>query len=372
MKVGFLDLRTAYAELQDELEAAVLGSLRSGQYIGGADVDAFETAYAAYCGVAHCVAVANGLEALQLALKVLDIGPGDEVIVPSNTFIATWLAVSHCGARCVPVEPDLRTYNLDPARIAAAITPKTRAILPVHLYGQPADIDPIMALAAENGLHVIEDAAQAQGAQYKGKRVGGHASLITWSFYPGKNLGALGDAGAITTNDAALAERLRLLRNYGSPVRYHHDEQGFNSRMDPVQAAALGVKLRHLERWNARRVEIADTYDAAFRDIDLVTPFVAEGATPVWHLYCVRHAQRDALRELLAEAGVETLIHYPVPPHLQRAYASMELGPGSFPIAERIAEEILSLPIDPMMTDAQIEYVAHAVRTAVERLSSAR
>lgn len=369
MKVGFLDLRAAYAELQEELETAALRSLRSGQYIGGAEVEAFETAYAAYCGVEHCVGVANGLEALQLALKVLDIGPGDEVIVPSNTFIATWLAVSHCGASCVPVEPCLRTYNLDPGEIAAAITPRTRAILPVHLYGQPADLEPILALAAEHGLHVIEDAAQAQGARYRGKRIGGHSSMATWSFYPGKNLGALGDAGAITTNDGALAKRLRLLRNYGSPVRYCHDEQGFNSRLDPVQAAALKVKLVHLDRWNARRAEIAATYQTAFRDADLVAPFVDDAVVPVWHLYCVRHAKRDALRDLLTEAGVETLIHYPVPPHLQRAYAGMALGPGSFPIAERIAEEILSLPIDPLMTDDQVEHVVHAVLKAAERLS---
>lgn len=367
-QVGFLNLRAAYMSLQTEVEAAVLESLRSGYYIGGPSVDAFETAYADYCGVDHCIAVANGLEALQLSLAALDIGPGDEVIVPTNTFIATWLAVSHCGAICVPVEPDVRTYNMDPALIEAAITQRTRAIIPVHLYGQPADLDPILAIAEQHGLAVIEDAAQAQGARYKGQRIGGHATFCTWSFYPGKNLGALGDAGAITTNDAAQARRLRRLRNYGSSVRYQHEEKGFNSRMDPVQAAALNVKLRHLDSWNGRRVEIAARYQAAFADTDIVLPLVPAGIESAWHLYCIRHSQRDAMRDLLSDRGVDTLIHYPVPPHLQGAYAESGFQAGSFPIAEAVARDVMSLPIDPMMTDDQVDYVIATLLQILEEL----
>lgn len=372
MNVKFLDLRAAYEDVQVEIENALLQSFRSGYYIGGPAVESFETAYARYCGTEHCISVANGLEALQLALTALGIGPGDEVIVPSNTFIATWLAVSHCGATCVPSEPDPQTYNIDPSGIEGAITERTRAIIPVHLYGQPADLDPILDMAERRGLQVIEDAAQAQGARYKGERIGGHGALCTWSFYPGKNLGALGDAGAITTNDAALAERLRLLRNYGSPVRYQHDERGFNSRLDPVQAAALEIKLKHLDRWNHRRTAIAAAYHAAFNYCDLVTPFVPSWAEPVWHLYCVLHDRRDELRALLEEAGVETLIHYPVPPHLQGAYADMGMGTGSLPIAERIAERVLSLPIDPLMNDEQVRHVIAMVLRCVEELAHAR
>ncbi len=372
MTVEFLDLRAAYDEVRPEIEEAVLRSLRSGYYIGGPEVSEFEQTYAEYCGVTQCVAVANGLEALQLALVALDIGPGDEVIVPSNTFIATWLAVSHCGAECVAVEPDPRTYNIDPARIAAAITPRTRAIIPVHLYGQPAELDAILEIARAHNLPVIEDAAQAQGARYRGFRIGGHGTLCTWSFYPGKNLGALGDAGAITTNDAALAERLRLLRNYGSPVRYQHEERGFNSRLDPVQAAALSVKLRHLDRWNARRAVIAARYHAAFAPADtagkIMGPFVPDHIDPVWHLYCIQHERRDELRELLQQAGIETLIHYPVPPHLQPAYAERGEGVGSYPESELIARRVLSLPIDPLMSDAHVDQVIVAVLDALDGL----
>lgn len=368
MKVPFLDLRSAYDEIRGEIEPAVLASLRSGQFIGGPDVAGFEAAFADYCNVGHCIGVANGLEALQLALVALGVGEGDEVIVPSNTFIATWLAVSQCGAVCVPVEPDPRTYNMDPDRIAAAITPRTRAIVPVHLYGQPAELDPILAVARAHGLPVIEDAAQAQGARYRGRRIGGHGTLCTWSFYPGKNLGALGDAGAITTDDAALAERLRSLRNYGAPVRYQHDERGFNSRLDPVQAVALAVKLRHLDRWNERRAAIAAHYLTAFAGSDLILPHVPDHLAPVWHLFCVQHDRRDELRERLRAAGVETLIHYPVPPHLQNAYADFGAGIGSFPEAETIAQRILSLPIDPMMDDAQRDHVVAAVLEALDAL----
>lgn len=365
MKVKFLDLRALYDEVQSDIEAAMLRSLRSGYYIGGPEVTNFENAYAEYCEVKYCIGVANGLDALKLALAALDVGPGDEIIVPSNTFIATWLAVSERGAKCIPVEPDPSTYNIDPALIENAITSKTRAIIPVHLYGQPANLAPILALAEAHRLPVIEDAAQAQGARYRERRIGGHGTLCAWSFYPGKNLGALGDAGAITTNDTALAERLRHLRNYGSPVRYQHDEQGYNSRLDPIQAAALAVKLNHLDRWNAQRAAIAARYKTAFTDTDLILPFVPDDVSPAWHLYCVQHEQRDALRTHLSEAGIETLIHYPIPPHLQPAYASEIEGKRRYPEAEKIAERIFSLPIDPTMDSVKIDYVITSLLNAV-------
>ncbi len=363
VNVPFLDLAAGYAELQPEIEAAVLASLRSGWYIGGADVEAFEQEFAAFVDTPHCVGVSNGLDALQLALRALDIGTGDEVLVPSNTFIATWFAVSQCGAVPVPVEPDPVTCNMDPARIAQAITPRTRAIMPVHLYGQPADIDPILALARQHGLRVVEDAAQAHGARYKGRRIGSHADIVTWSFYPGKNLGALGDAGAVTTRDARLAQRLRALRNYGSREKYVSDMLGGNHRLDPVQAAALQVKLRHLERWNARRAEIAAAYTHVLADLELQLPRVPDWAQPSWHLYVVRTPRRDALQRHLAAAGIGALIHYPIPPHLQKAYAGMGLREGDLPVAETMAHEVLSLPMGPHLTDAQHAAVVQAVRS---------
>jgi dTDP-4-amino-4,6-dideoxygalactose transaminase len=270
MTVPFLDLGAAYREIQAELESAVFTSLRSGWYIGGRDVEAFEEEFAAFTETRHCVGVANGLDALHLALVAMGIGVGDEVIVPTNTFIATWLAVSQSGAILIPVEPVESTYNLDPDRIEAAITPRTRAILPVHLYGQPADLDPILALARKHGLRVLEDAAQAHGARYKGKRIGGHGDVVAWSFYPSKNLGALGDAGAVTTNDPEVADRVRVLRNYGSRVKYVNEVKGCNSRLDPVQATVLRVKLRHLDEWNARRTAIAARYTAELAGTGLV------------------------------------------------------------------------------------------------------
>lgn len=364
MKVPFLDLRAAYDELKAEIEIAVLTSLRSGWYIGGQDVEGFEQDYAAYTGARHCVGVANGLDALHLALLAMGIGPGDEVIVPSNTYIATWLAVSQCGAVPVPVEPVESTYNLDPMRIEAAITPQTRVILPVHLYGQPAELDAILVLARRHGLRVLEDAAQAHGSFYKGQRVGGHGDVVAWSFYPGKNLGALGDAGAITTNDAEIADRVRVLRNYGSRVKYVNEVQGFNSRLDPVQAAALRVKLRVLDAWNARRAKIAARYSAELAGTGLTLPTVAPGAEPVWHLYVVQHPQRDRLQKRLQEAGIGTLIHYPIPPHLQAAYASAGFAAGQFPIAEQMANRVLSLPMGPQMDDAAVTAVIAAVREA--------
>lgn len=366
MMVPFLDVAAAYGELLAELEPAILASLRSGWYIGGQDVEAFERDFAAYTEAAHCIGVANGLDALHLALLAMDIGMGDEVIVPSNTYIATWLAVSQCGATPVPVEPLECTYNLDPARMEAAITPHTRAIIPVHLYGQPSDLDPILAIASRHGLRVLEDAAQAHGARYRGKRIGGHADAVAWSFYPGKNLGALGDAGAVTTNNPEIAERIRALRSYGSHVKYVHTVKGYNSRLDPVQAVTLRVKLKHLDAWNARRAKIAARYTAAFADIGLTLPAVAPGAEPVWHLYVVRHEQRDRLQRSLTDAGIGTLIHYPIPPHLQQAYADAGFSAGQFPLAERMASQLLSLPMGPQLDDASVEAVIAAVKAAAK------
>ena len=368
MNVPFLDLKASYNELRGEIELEVLRSLRSGQYIGGADIDLFEREFAAYVGASRCVALANGLAALQLALKALDIGPGDEVIVPSNTFIATWLAVSETGAVPIPVEPDVEHCNIDPAKIQAAITPRTKAIIPVHLYGQPADLRPILDIAKGHGLYVVEDAAQAHGSRYEGDPVGSHGDIVAWSFYPGKNLGAAGDAGAITTNSTDIADRIAMLRNYGSRQRYVNEVQGYNCRLDPVQAAILTVKLRHLPEWNGRRSRIAKRYSNGLVSSGIILPKVADWATPVWHLYCIRHPKRDQLRELLAAAGVETLVHYPIPPHLQVAYKQLGYQVGDFPIAEALAETSISLPIGPAMTDDQVEHVIETVKAAVGKL----
>jgi dTDP-4-amino-4,6-dideoxygalactose transaminase len=372
MSIPFLDVGAAYRELQDEIEAAVLASMRSGWYIGGEEVAAFEREFAAYTGTGHCVGVANGLDALHLALRALGVGPGDEVIVPSNTYIATWLAVTQCGAVPVPVEPAEGTYNLDPARIEAALTPRTRAILPVHLYGQPADLDPILEIARRHNLKVLEDGAQAHGSRYKGRRIGGHGDAVAWSFYPGKNLGALGDAGAVTTNDPAVADKLRVLGNYGSRVKYVNEEQGFNSRLDPLHAAALRVKLRRLDDWNARRAVVAKRYSAAFAGLPLTLASVHPSAEPVWHLYVVRHPHRDALQSALKNAGVSTLIHYPIPPHLQLAYSNAGFRPGQFPLAEAMAAEVLSLPIGPQLDDAAVDQVIAAVKSAVTSVALAQ
>lgn len=364
MSVHFLDLKAGYLELQPEIDAAIKRVLESGWYILGEEVDAFEQEYAAYCEAKHSVGVANGLDALHLALLALGVGQGDEVIVPSNTYIATWLAVSQCGATPIPVEPDAATYNIDPARIEAAITPRTKVILPVHLYGQPSDMDPILAIARKHGLKVLEDGAQAHGARYKGKRLGAHGDLVAWSFYPGKNLGAYGDGGAITTDNAEIAERIRVLRNYGSRVKYVNEVRGFNSRLDPIQAAALRVKLKVLDIWNARRAAIASRYQTELAHTGLTLPFVPEWAEPAWHLYVVQHPQRDALQKKMGEAGIGTLIHYPIPPHLQQAYTSAGYVKGQLPIAEQIANQCLSLPIGPHLDEAGASAVIAAALKA--------
>ena len=360
--IPFLDLRAAYLELKDEIDAAIGRVLDSGWYIGGGEVESFEAAFAAYCQTAHCVGVGSGLDALELALRALEIGPGDEVIVPSNTYIATWLAASAGGAVPVPVEPDPATHNIDPARIEAALTPRSRAILPVHLYGQPADLDPILALARSRGLAVVEDAAQAHGARYKGRRIGGHGDIVCWSFYPGKNLGAMGDGGAVTTNDVALAERVRMLGNYGSRQKYIHEFKGVNSRLDPVQAAILRVKLAHLDAWNDRRRAIADRYRAALAGSGLVLPHVPDWAKPAWHLFVVRSPERHTLQARFSAAGVQTSIHYPVPPHMQAAYADAGNAPEALPLAFRLANEVLSLPIGPHLSADDVGSVLTALK----------
>jgi len=363
MTIPFLDVKASYNELKPDLDVAYRRVMDSGWYILSEEVKAFEAEFAAYCGVKHCIGVGSGLDALHLILRAYNIGPGDEVIVPSNTFIATWLAVSYAGATIVPVEPDERTYNIDPTSIESAITENTKAILPVHLYGQPADMDPICAIAGKHGLKTIEDAAQSHGAMYKGRHTGSLGNAAGWSFYPGKNLGAFGDAGAVTTDDDDLADKLRMLRNYGSRVKYHNEVKGFNSRLDPLQAAFLRVKLKHLDKWNERRKTAASRYLAALSELPgLVVPHAPRWAEPCWHLFVIRHPKRDALQEHLKQAGIGTLIHYPVPPHLQEAYRELGLHEGSLPITEAIHREVLSLPIGPHIS-------ADEIATVIDHLS---
>ncbi len=345
--IPFLDLKAPIEELRAETEQAIQRVLDSGWFILGEEVKKFEAAFAEYCNVTHCIGVANGLDALFLILKAMEIGPGDEVIVPSNTYIATWLAVSYAGATPVPVEPDILTYNIDPSLIEAAITPRTKAILAVHLYGQPADMDPIIALAQKYKLKVIEDAAQAHGARYKGRRVGSLGDAAGFSFYPGKNLGALGDGGAITTQDSALAEKISILRNYGSAKKYHNLYKGYNSRLDEIQAAVLIERLKTLDEWNERRKDLAQIYLQELSG-PLVLPFVPDWADPVWHVFVVRHPDRAHLQAQLTAQRIGSVIHYPIPPHQQPAYA--EMADYRYPISEKIHREILSLPIGPHLS----------------------
>ena len=361
--IPFLDMKAPYQELKGDLDAAWHRVMESGWYVMGRELEAFEAEFAAFTGTAQAIGVANGLDALHLVLRAAGVGPGDEVIVPSHTFIATWLAVSQAGAVPVPVETDLATYTLDPARIAAAISPRTKAIMPVHLYGLPADMEAINAVARQHGLKVVEDAAQSQGALCRGRPCGSLGDAAGTSFYPGKNLGCLGDGGAVTTSDPAIAKKVRMLRNYGSVVKYQHEEAGFNSRLDELQAALLRVKLARLAEWNARRRKIAAIYLQGLAGIpELVLPVVPDWAEPVWHLFVVRHPRRDALQKHLASRGIGTLIHYPVPPHLSGAYAGLGFEKGSLPIAETTAATVLSLPIGPHLVGDEAERVIGAVR----------
>jgi dTDP-4-amino-4,6-dideoxygalactose transaminase len=362
LKVPFVDLAVSYREVQQELDAAYRRVAASGRYVLGEELEAFETEFAAYCGATDSVGVGNGLEALFLILQAYGIGAGDEVLVPASTFIATWLAVHHTGAKPVPVEIQENTSNLDPDRIQAAVTSRTKAIIAVHLYGQPADMDAIRAIAARNSLRVIEDAAQAHGAKYKGLRSGVLADAASFSFYPTKNLGALGDGGAVVSNDYQLIEAVRRLRNYGAPGRVDHEIPGFNSRLDPLQAAFLRVRLRHLDYGNQRRQALAETYIDKLSEVSsCVLPMVPAWAEPAWHLLVIRHGQRDRLRRHLEADGIETLVHYPQPPHLSRAFAYLGFKRGDFPLSERLSDTVLSLPMHPNLDPDSIQLVAQSV-----------
>ncbi len=366
MKIPFLELLPTYTEVREEMDAAYRRVMESGWFLLGAELEAFEREYAARCRTAHAVGVGSGLDALHLTLRAWGVGPGDEVIVPAHTFVATWLAVTFSEATPVPVEVNPVTYNLDPGRLRAAITSRTRAVIPVHLYGQPADMDPILEVAEAHGLKVLEDAAQAQGGAYRSRPVGALGHAAAHSFYPGKNLGAFGDGGAVTTNDDELAQRVRELRNYGSRRKYYHDHVGMNSRLDELQSAFLRVKLARLDDWNARRRAVAGRYLEGLSGLaGLVLPAVLPGTEPVWHLFVVRHPERDRLQASLAAAGIGTLIHYPVPPHLSKAYAEAGHPAGSFPISEEIAKTVLSLPCGPHFSPEQIDHVVATVRGAV-------
>lgn len=366
MKVPFVDLRAQHRELSSEILDCWKEILAEAAFIGGRHVDALEREFAEACGTQHCVCVNSGTDALRFIFLALDVRPGDEVITVPNTFIATAEAISQAGA--TPVFVDIRpdTYNMDPSKIAQAITPKTRGIVPIHLYGQPADMDPIVQIADENGLWVVEDACQAHLARYKGRRVGSIGIGAAFSFYPGKNIGACGEGGAVTTNDAALAEKVRMLRDHGQSQKYYHKIEGFNGRMDAVQAAALRIKLRHLKGWNDARIHHARRYNELLGDIDAVQlPVCAPGCESVYHLYVIQVQARDNVMRALKESGIETGLHYPIPLHMQEAYASRQIPIGSFPVTESGVRKILSLPIFPELSDKQLEYVCECLKKIV-------
>ncbi len=362
MFIPFVDLQSQYQALKPEIDDAVLAVMKRGDFVLGGAVAEFERAFADYCGVRHVIGVDSGYSALELIVRAYGIGPGDEVITVANTFIATTLAISNAGATPVLVDIDPETYNIDPTKIEAAITPRTRAIMPVHLYGQPVDMDPILAIARRRGLYVFEDAAQAAGARYKGRMIGGLAYAAGFSFYPGKNLGAYGDGGAVATNSDEIAEKVRLLRNIGQKVKYYHEVKGFNHRLDTMQAAVLKVKLPHLDDWNASRRRAAATYSDLLRDLPMVTPLTPPYAEHIFHLYVVRVHNREALMEHLKSKGIASGLHYPIPIHVQPAYTELGYKAGDFPITEAYAETILSLPMYPELDDDKVAYVVDAIR----------
>lgn len=362
MNIPFLNLEPMHTPLRAEMEAAFRDVFDSNWFILGNKLEVFEQAYANYTGTKYAVGVSNGLDALILALKVLGVGPGDEVIVPSNTYIATVLAVTHVGATPVLVEPRIETYNLDPSRIPAAITKRTKAIMPVHLYGQACEMEAIMSIAKEYNLFVVEDNAQAHGTTFNGKLTGSWGHVNATSFYPGKNLGALGDAGAVTTDDRELADQVRRYRNYGSTVKYHNEVVGYNNRLDEMQAAFLSVKLKHMGEWTRQRQEIASWYDAALSETKgIQTPKLHSDASHSYHLYVIRIQQRDRLQKHLADHGIGTLIHYPIPPHLQQAYKHLGYNEGDFPIAEELAKSMLSLPMWPGLSEQNISHICATI-----------
>ena len=365
MKIPFVTFLPIERELDNDLRSAFDRVFTRSCYIEGVEDEAFEKAFAEYCGTKYCVGVGNGLDALMLMLKALGIGEDDEVIVPSNTYIATALAVTYVGATPIFVEPDIRTFNINPALIEAAITEKTKAIMPVHLYGQACDMDSIMAIAKKHGLKVIEDCAQAHGATYKGQKVGTIGDAAGFSFYPGKNLGALGDAGAVVTNNKELADMVRALGNYGSDYKYHHIYKGNNSRLDELQAAFLSAKLPHLERMNVERRRIAALYTEGIKNPMVITPFVLPGCVPVWHIYGIRCADRDALEKHLNEKGIGTNKHYPIPMHLQECYKDLNIPKGALPTAEEISSTELSIPMYYGMTDDEIQFVIDSINSFI-------
>lgn len=363
-KIQFVDLQTQYQNLKPEIDAAIAKICARGDFILGEDVKLFEEEFAAFCKAPHCVSLANGTEALHLALLACDIGPGDEVITCTHTFIATAIAIHATGAKPVLVDCDPQYYTIDPAQVERAITHRTKAIIPVHLYGQPADMDPILEIAKRRGLRVIEDACQAHGAEYKGRRCGTLGDIAAFSFYPGKNLGAYGDGGAITTSNKDLAEKVWLLRNYGQRVKYEHTIKGVNSRLDTIQAAILRIKLQHLEKWNEARRQAAAQYDQQLAGSGLVLPKRAPYAQHVYHLYVVQTPDRKKLQSALDAANASHGIHYPIPVHLQQAFADLGHQPGSFPVCEALAPKLVSLPMFPELTGEQIQRVAAACRKA--------
>ena len=361
MNVPFVSFKPMENELDADIRAAFERVYTASWYIEGKEDEAFEKAFAAYCDTKYCVGCGNGLDALMLALKALGVGAGDEVIVPSNTYIATALAVTYVGATPVFVEPDIRTYNIDPEKIEEKITKKTKAIMPVHLYGQPCDMDPIMAIAKKYDLKVVEDCAQAHGATYNGKVIGSFGDAAGFSFYPGKNLGALGDAGATVTNNKELADKVRAMGNYGSDYKYHHIYKGNNSRLDEMQAAFLAAKLPHLSRMNEERRRVAKCYLEGIKNPEIILPFVPDYAVPVWHIFAVRTKRRDELASFLADKGISTNKHYPIPMHMQDCYKDLGIAQGELPVAEEISATELSLPMFYGMTDEQVQYVIDAI-----------
>ena len=361
MKIPFVTFKPLEAELDSDIRAAFERVYTRSWYVEGEEDEAFEKAFADFCGTKYCVGVGNGLDSLMLALKGLGIGEGDEVIVPSNTFIATALAASYTGAKVVFVEPDIRTFDIDPSLIEQAITPRTKAIMPVHLYGQPCDMDPIMDIAKKHNLYVIEDCAQAHGATYKGKRVGSFGDAAGFSFYPGKNLGALGDAGASVTNDKVLADKIRALGSYGSDYKYHHIYKGNNSRLDEMQAAFLSAKLPTLDKVNENRRVTARKYLEGIKNPSVILPYVNPDTTPVWHIFGIRCKRRAELEKFLNDKEISTNKHYPIPMHLQECYKDLGFKKGDFPIAEEISETELSIPMYYGMTDEEVQYVIDAI-----------
>lgn len=362
MKVPFLSLSSAYNEIAAEIDEAIQSVVSSSTFIGGETLSEFEENFAKYNQAKYCVGVANGFDALKLALKALGTSSGDEVIVPSNTFIATWLAVTHCGATPVPVEPNENNYSIDVARIERAITSKTKAIIPVHLFGHPADMNSILEISKKYNLYVVEDAAQAHGAKYCDKKIGAHGDVVAWSFYPGKNLGAFGDGGAVTTDNEMISDRIRTLGNYGSKEKYKNDLMGINSRLDPLQANILNVKLKYLDVWNQRRRDIARKYIREISLEGLILPTSIDLDNSSWHLFPVRHIQRDNIMSKLNELGIQTLIHYPIPPHKQNAYKKY-FSQHNLYISEMISNQIFSLPIGPHMSFQETEYVIKSINT---------